>query len=234
MTTAYATVAELSAQTTIDLTKYTAHVTPLILACSAAINNACHRPDGFIADTVASARTFPGSGMSYQEIPECVEITSVEAKNSLSDTSYVSWSADDWIAYRGSPKRPNFNPLASDEPMPFTGIMLAYNSDRSYFINGKVNTAREGFPPLNVYGRLQPHFMLQPTVRITAKWGYAVAVPNAIRQATIIQASRFFKRSQAQWSDALVNQEFGSLQIVNATDPAYDYLLKHKFIKPVV
>lgn len=215
--TQYATPDELSSQTTIDLGKYGTQVTALLTACSEAINNACHRPDGFVADSAASARTYVGSGKNYQRIDECVAITLVETKNSITDSAYVSWSASDWIAFRGSPKRPNFNALSKDEPYPYTGVMVSLLSDTySYF-------------PLGLYTSVG-----QPNIRVTAKWGYAVTVPDAIKQATIIQATRFFKRGQAVWADALANSDFGEVRFVKKTDPAYDYLIQHGFIKPQI
>lgn len=38
-------------------------------------------------------------------------------------------------------------------------------------------------------------------VRITGKFGYSVAIPEPIRQATIIQAARWFKRGQMAYQD---------------------------------
>lgn len=226
-TTRYATPAELSTQVGIDLTKYTAHVEALLDAASEGINNVCKRKDGFVADTNASARTYTGSGSNIQRIDECVEITLVEVKRSITDTTYTAWDNTDWIAFGGSIKKPDFNVLLYDEPRPFTGIMVALTGTQSHFVSGLSHVGKEGFPPRNKFYEIG-----QPTVRVTAKWGYAVTVPDAIKQAVIIQASRFFKRSQAQWSDAIANSDFQELRFVKKTDPAYDFLVMHGFIKP--
>lgn len=226
-TTRYATASELSTQTGVDLTKYQTQVEALLDAASEAINNQCHRKDGFVADTVASTRLFAGSGQSIQMIDECVEITAVAVKRSLTDSVYTTWSATDWLAFGGSYKRPDFNVLAYDEPRPYTGLMVAINGNHSVFTSGQTNTGREGFPPLNNYRAIG-----QPTVQVTAKWGYAVTVPNAIKQATLIHAARFFKRGQAQWADALANADFGEVRFIKKTDPTYDYLVQHGFIRP--
>jgi hypothetical protein len=226
-TTRYASASELSIQTGIDLTKYQAQVEALLDAASAAINNQCHRKDGFVADTTASTRTFVGSGKSVQMIDECVEITAVAVKKSITDSTYTAWSATDWLAFGGSYKRPDFNVLSYDEPRPYTGLLVALNGNYSRFTSGLIKTGREGFPPLDYEANIG-----QPTVQVTAKWGYAVTVPNAIKQATLIHAARFFKRGQAQWADALANADFGEIRFVKKTDPTYDYLVQHGFIKP--
>lgn len=218
-TTPYATASELSIQTGVDLTKYTAQVTPLLLAVSEAINNQCHRRDGFVADSVATARIFVGSGETYQNINECVNISSVAMKASISDTTYTALQSTEWIAYGGSSDRPDFNVLSYDEPRPYTGIMLTPGASSAYFLCGITNTGRK-------------RNVSFPTVQVTAKWGYAVTVPDAIKQATLIHAARFFKRGQMQWGDALANADFGEVRYVKKTDPAYDYLVQHGFIKP--
>lgn len=226
-TTRYASTTELSTQTGIDLTKYTAHVEPLLDAVSASINLTCNRRDGFVSDATASARTYTGSGQSIQMIDECTAITAVAVKRSLTDNTYTAWTVTDWLAFGGSYKRPDFNVLSYDEPRPYTGIMIAINGDYSNFTSGLTNTGREGFPPLDTFQMIG-----QPTVQVTAKWGYAVTVPNVIKQATLIHAARFFKRSQAQWADALANLDFGELMIVKKSDPVYDMLIQHKMIRP--
>lgn len=226
-TTRYASTAELSTQTGVDLGKYATLVEPLLDAASEAINNQCHRKDGFVADAAASARLFVGSGQSVQMIDECVEITAVGVKRSLTDSVYTAWATTDWIAFGGSYKRPDFNVLAYDEPRPYTGLMIAVNGDYANFTSGLTNTGREGFPPLDTFRAIG-----QPTVQVAAKWGHAVIVPNAIKQATLIHAARFFKRGQAQWADALANADFGEVRFVKRTDPAYDYLVQHGFIRP--
>lgn len=226
-TTRYATASELSSQTGVDLTKYQTQVEALLDAASEAINNQCHRKDGFVADTTATARLFTGSGKSIQMIDECVEITAVAVKNSITDTTYTAWASTDWIAFGGSYKRPDFNVLVYDEPRPYTGLMVSINGNHARFTSGMIKTGREGFPPLDYQENIG-----QPTVQVTAKWGYASVVPNAIKQATLIHAARFFKRGQMQWGDALANQDFGEVRFVKRTDPTYDYLVQHGFIRP--
>jgi len=90
---AYCTLAEVKAD--IDLedasASATATIERLIIAAEGSINRFCNRPDGFEADAVASARYFPGSGMSYQFIDETTEITTVAVKDSSTESTYTDW-----------------------------------------------------------------------------------------------------------------------------------------------
>jgi hypothetical protein len=65
-----------------------------------------------------------------------------------------------------------------------------------------------------------------PTVRITARWGYADTVPPEIRQATITQASRWYKRGEGTWADALANAEFGTVLFRQQLDPDLAMMLR--------
>lgn len=229
-TTPYCTFAELSAQVdNLDATKYQDRLEDLILAVSEGIDNVCKRHDGFVADATASARTFTGSGINWQKIDECVAITTVAVKDSINSSTYTTWASTDWIAFGGSYKRPDFNVLLTNNPRPYTGLLIAINGTHSHFTSGLVNTSREGFPPRNQDYDFQN--IGQPTIQVTAKWGYAVTVPNAIKQATIIQAAQFFQRGRTLWADALANSEFGEVRYIKETDPAYRHLIKHGFIR---
>lgn len=227
--TPYASTAELNTQTGIDLSKYSSQVSALLLTASKAIDLACNRPDGFVADGSVTSRTFVGSGTNVQKIDECVEITSVKVKKSVTDTTYETWESTDWIAFTGSNKRPNFNPLVKDQPKPYTKLMIAITGNHSHFTSGLTTTAREGFSPISTFLEIG-----QPTVYVTAKWGYAVSVPDVIKQATLIQAARWFKRGQGQWADEISNADFGEIRVVKENDPVYHYLLKNKMIRPAI
>jgi hypothetical protein len=72
-----------------------------------------------------------------------------------------------------------------------------------------------------------------PTVQVTAKWGYAVTVPDRVKQACIIQAARWFKRGEGGWSDSLANADLGTLEFRKVLDPDLELILKQgRLIKP--
>jgi hypothetical protein len=192
----------------------------LITAASRAIDNHCNRPDGFIAASVASARQYTGSGDYVQFIDECVSITLVETKLSITD-SYTAWAATDWLPFSGDPLSPNFNGL------PYDALMTSGDGSFPLFHSGRVPYLRGFQPDVDNTGRALP------TVRITAKWGASVAVPEAIKQACIIQVARWYKRGQSGWADTLASNDFGQLMFTKALDPAIVEILDNgRYVKP--
>ncbi len=195
---AYATAAELRSYTGKTGTTQDAIIAEILEAASNAIDQYCDRPDGFVADSAASARIYPGSGLDYQFIDECIEITLVAVKDSPSDDTYTSWATTDWIAFRGEPKWPEFNRL------PYHAVMIEAAGDYSIFTSGKY-IVRAGF------ARTGESVRRVPTVQITARWGYAEEVPDQVKTATIAQASRWFKRFGGSFDDTIVSAELGSM-----------------------
>jgi hypothetical protein len=65
-------------------------------------------------------------------------------------------------------------------------------------------------------------------VRVTAKWGWPV-VPNKVRQATLIQAVRLFKRKDSP-EGILGSAEWGAVRL-SRVDPDVEALLAH-FVLP--
>ena len=78
---------------------------------------------------------------------------------------------------------------------PYWGIQTAFNNAFGYFPKGNAN------------------------VRVTAIWGFSTAVPDLIKQATIIQTVRWWKRGQSAYGDAFSNQLTGGLEFVKGIDP---------------
>lgn len=68
------------------------------------------------------------------------------------------------------------------------------------------------------------------SVRITAKWGYSTAAPGPIKQATIIQVMRWFKRGQQAYQDTGAIFDLGQLQYVKQTDPDIVNLLLTEYM----
>lgn len=110
-------------------------------------------------------------------------------------SDYVAWSAADWRGFIGNPVRPNVNAGR------YRGL-LATGSGKSRFTSSTL-----------------------PTVRVTARWGYAAQVPPVIKQAVIIEAARLFKRAQGGFSDVLGGADFGELAFVHKLDPMTEFLL---------
>lgn len=196
------------------------------------INRLCNRPDGFEADTVASARYYKGSGKAYQLIDECVEITAVAVKDSISDDTYTTWTSPsamfagdgDWYPGTGDPDDPQFNAL------PYTLLFVDPNGDQAWFTGEDSVMKKRGRNArgLSLLARV-------PTVRVTARWGYATTVPYDIVEATAMQASRWYKRLQSSMADTLASTDLGALLYMQKLDPDIaGILLDGRYVKPAV
>lgn len=221
-TAKYCTLAEAKAQ--IDKLKAN-HDTIIddvaIPGVSRMIDNFCNRPDGFVALAVATAREYSGDGSTVQWMDECVEVTTVEVKDSPSDTDYVTWAADKWLPATGDPKRPNFNKT------PYRFIIVTATNEYDVFTDGKYTT-RRGFRPVSELQRSVP------TVRITAQWGYAATVPDQIKLACIIETARVYKRGLSAFGDTLTNIQFGQLTYTKTLDPiTQQILINGRLVKPM-
>lgn len=212
----YATPEELRARIGGDLPTDDMLITELITAVSRLIDDFCNRHEfGFKATDTAIARLYTGYGEGFLNIDENIGVTQVAVKDAVTDADYTAWAAADWIAYRGSRRVPNYNDL------PHTSIMVSSVGTKAQFLDGRYNT-RSGFSvsPDSNLGRQVP------TVQVTARWGYADDVPPIIREATIAQASIFYKRGRGNWSDVLRNNEFGEERFVRKLDPAIQLMLQ--------
>lgn len=204
--TAYATAAEVRAQMNKSGTEDDTILDALTLATSRAIDNFTNRPAGaYKALTTATAEEYPSSGKAHLRIEECVQITLVETRNEANG-AYSAWEAGWWVAYTGDTERPKFGKT------PITGVMC---TDVKY--------------------RLFPAKSKLPMVRITAKWGYAVNVPDPIKQACITMTARWYKRGEGAWADALADGNFGILMYKQALDPDVQMMLRMgRYIRPAI
>lgn len=74
-----------------------------------------------------------------------------------------------------------------------------------------------------------------PTVRITAKWGYAASVPPTVKQAVLTQAHRWHKRGQSGWADTMANSELGITVYRKAVDPDVQMMLMNaRLMRPAI
>jgi hypothetical protein len=228
---AYALVTELA--DTIQLDNHATETDNLqrwLDAAEMSIDRFCNRAeDGFVAIAVATARYYHGKGEPHLLIDECIEITEVAVKDSATETTYTAWSTPttmmagdgDWIPYAGVPSRPYFGRL------PYTALMTDPNGTYCVFTSGTF-AHRGGFRPSSTTWRNVP------TVKVTAKWGYATVVPAVIKQACIFQAARWYKRGSAGGADAMASGEMGTLLYVKALDPAIQMLLvESRMVRPL-
>jgi hypothetical protein len=218
----YATLAELRADLGGTVVGDATTLQRLLDAAAADIDRFCNRPDGFVAMSTAAARLYTGSGEAVQWIDECAAVTLVEVKDAVTDTDYVAWTTDDWDAASGSPESPNFNRT------PYRFLLTTAGGDYAVFTAGRY-AGRRGFRPEPDSRRAVP------TVRVTAKWGYALTVPTDIKVATIMQATRWFKRMRSGMADAVGMAETGILMYTKALDPDIQHILVGgRYVRPTV
>src|SRR5688572_26813952 len=77
-------------------------------AAAASIDRICNRPDGFVA-SAAVAREFYGTDKDYVYIGDCIDVTEVKARGSMSEawTDITStWSAFSGDAFNASDRLP--------------------------------------------------------------------------------------------------------------------------------
>jgi len=202
---------------------------PMVIdAASRAIDNFCNRPDGFEASDHATARYFTGNGRAVLLIDECVEVTAVAVKDAATDIAYTAWATPttnmagdgDWLAFNGDLENPDFNSL------PYSALMVDLNGDYRTFTSGRYLGLR-GFRPEGDATRSVP------TVEITAKWGYAINAPDAIKEACIMQVIRWYKREQGAMASALASAELGSLDLYKTLDPDFEFILAMgRYVRP--
>jgi len=173
------------------------------------INQFCNRPDGFVADAAASARVFAGQGRPWLWVGDFIDTDTlvVAVKDAATDTTYTTWETDEYIGFAGDYTRPNFHPESLAKP--YTSIMISAVGDppQSSFLSGAYNG------------------QFVPTVQVTAKWGYAETVPATIKQCSLMQSYRWYKRFKAHFSDTLGNEMLGQLMYTKVFDPDIENIL---------
>lgn len=207
MATAYATVAEFKGFIDSSLVTQDDEIQIALNAAAESIDRFTNRDTGdpdteaFVAIAVADTKTFAGRGTGVLRIPDNIAITLVEVKDSPldADSEYTSMVAADWFAYRGADDAPDF------EGLPFTKIGVDPRGDYSIWQDGR---AKVGGRTLSLH-----------TVRVTARWGYAAAVPEAIKTACIAQAERWHTRMMAGMQDATADPQFGIMTFRRSLDP---------------
>ena len=219
----YASVAEFKNEVQVDSATMDTEIEAILDAAEETINGVCNRPDGFLADATASARYYTGRGLAWMEIDECVAVTAVAVKDSPGDdeADYTAWTvgivgttADaDVFPARGGPEAPDYNRT------PYNLLVIGSNASYDHFTSGQYTT-RRGFRPSRTGKRGTP------TVQVTARWGYAAAVPDQIKQATIMQAARWYQRLKASMADTTAGPEFGTLMYRKVLDPDIELILK--------
>jgi hypothetical protein len=200
----YATVIELRdalADSGLDAA-YDGTLARLILRASRALDRYTKwEPGSFArASTDEDIRYYDGSGNSQQWLDPFVaapSLLAVSESGGLADSDYTTYPSTDWFVWP---------PNAAQKGEPYYRIDLD-------IINGA-----------------QSIFYRYPkSVKVTAPFGYSLstAIPDEIVQATIIQATRWFKRGQQAYQDTGAIVELGQLTYTKRLDPEVAEIIDH-------
>jgi len=198
-TVRYATAAELRSRLDVAATVHDTVLNNVLEAASRAIDGVCNRPDGFLALTSATERSYRGDGERHLSIDECVEITAVVETDT--DGAETTLDAGDYAAYRGSYEFPVFS-------APYTAIMRT-DDDEGYTSYATFTKARWA------------------NWSVTARWGYADAIPALVREATVAQAARWWMRGRSAWSDVVIAADGKWMAYRQTVDPDIAMMLDH-------
>lgn len=222
----YATADELRDQSDMKLPDRDEVISLMLSGASRMIDRVCNRPDGFEAPEEGTEREFPGYGSHVLRIDENVGVDLVEGKQAPDIAEWTAWAAADWALATGDPKRPIFGVT------PYTLLLVAPTGAGTYFYSGRSYGAG-GWPSWG--GEMGSAAYAMPTVRVTGRWGYAAVVPDDIKMATIITASRWMKRGQSGWADSIGDGDTGMLMFRKTLDPDVLAILKAgRYIRPAV
>ena len=114
----------------------------------------------------------------------------------------------DWFPGTGDPDDPEFNQL------PYTLLFVDPNGDYAWFTGEDLWYKRRGRNNRGTNALLRA-----PAVEVTARWGFSEDVPDDIREACVMQSSRWYKRLQGAMADALASADLGQLLYVQQLDP---------------
>lgn len=227
----YATVKEFKNQIEKVTDTKDVEIQAILDAASQAIDRICNRKDGFVAAPNPVARSFPGSGTFVQYIDQFVSVSLVEVKSSPSSTIWDTWSVNDYVPFAGDEVSPNFNPLPYG---PYSGLMVTATGTSRIFTSGLFSN-QIGFH--SDMARLNNNALGRnlPTVRVTARWGFADVVPAIIKQACLTQAARWWKRGSSAWNDSMANGETGAVTYKKVVDPDIKLMLyEGRMIRPAI
>jgi hypothetical protein len=148
-------------------------------------------------------------------------VSLVEVLSSGTDDTWDTLDSGTWLPFRGSPQKPNFN------FSPFHSLMLQSSATITSF---PISNTTLGFVATSEDNEIA----ITPTVRVTARWGYALTTPAIIQQATIAQAARWFKRGQSFWSDTAAGENQGQLFYRKPLDPDVKMMLElSRLVRPL-
>lgn len=188
----YATVGELRSYVRAGDSADDAQLALAIATASREIDRACNRQFGQVP--APTARYYPQPRWDRRRLRWVVEIDDLMTTTGLA-VAYDSTGDETWAtavtAYLLRPVN------AAADGLPWTQLTLdssAFGTTPGLTILDLID-AQAGLPPLSLFAPRED------AVRVTARWGWA-GVPDAIRQACLLQASRLLARRDSPFGVA--------------------------------
>ena len=170
-----------------------------ILAASRQIDRICRRR--FWQDSSVQVKTFTPISNIYLEVPDISTTTGLIVKLDTTDNGTYDKTLTINTDFIVMPTNPKLLGTSAGQHEPYTEIRILNTRSSERFDPSIINN-----------------------VQITAKYGFAV-IPEAIEQATRIQALRLFKRKDTPFN-VFGNEQTGTIELFNKFDPDAMALLK--------
>tara|TARA_R100000654_G_scaffold43561_3_gene69770 strand:+ start:369 stop:1007 length:639 start_codon:yes stop_codon:yes gene_type:complete len=171
-----------------------------ILAASRQIDRICRRR--FWQDSSVQVKTFTPISNIYLEVPDISTTTGLIVKLDTTDNGTYDKTLTINTDFIVMPTNPKLLGTSAGQHEPYTEIRILNTRSSERFDPSIINN-----------------------VQITAKYGFAV-IPEAIEQATRIQALRLFKRKDTPFN-VFGNEQTGTVELFNKFDPDAMALLKN-------
>jgi hypothetical protein len=187
LTNAYCSLADVKTALRITDTIDDAMLEMSINSASRLIDQYCNRYF-WLGATNTEQRYYSTNDPYWVWIDDLVEFTSLDTSSNMKNQYDINWTnSGDYPDYELTPK----NNLSNGYYSPYTGIKATGHY-------------------------LFPYFGDNSLIRVTGRWGWS-SVPDPIKQATVIQASRLFKRLESPLGVAGVS-DIGIMRVGRAID----------------
>jgi hypothetical protein len=198
-TAGYISAADLKSYIGLTGSGQDTNISNAITAASRQIDRICNRR--FWQDSSVQVKTFTPISNIFLEVPDISTTTGLIVKLDTTDDGSYDKTLTINTDFIVMPTNPILLGTGSGEHKPYTEIRILNTRSSERFDPSIINN-----------------------VQITAKYGFAI-VPEAIEQATRIQALRLFKRKDTPYN-VFGNDETGTIELFNKFDPDAMALLK--------
>tara|TARA_Y100000052_G_C2929913_1_gene73708 strand:+ start:78 stop:716 length:639 start_codon:yes stop_codon:yes gene_type:complete len=176
------------------------NISNAVQSASRQIDRICRRR--FWQDSTVQVRTFTPISNIFLEVPDISTTTGLIVKTDSTDNGTYDTTLTINTDFIVTPTNPRLLGTGSGEHEPFTQIRILNTRSSERFDPDIINN-----------------------VQITAKFGFAV-IPEDIKQATLIQALRLFKRKDTPFN-VFGNEQTGTVELFNKFDPDAMSLIKN-------